>query len=283
MSLNFSCSSIKNLSKLETSDCQGMDEAELGYGDLIGDDVIDKLPIDPFGMDIKSRIRITGWLQNLGEKSDLGYGFGVGVDEAEKKIGDCHPLFTGLNLVWNSSMRFEPELGNMKIGGISIPCDEVETGLPDDVFELDSNVDEFMSFGPFGPLDNWVFSKVTQELKDCGKTSFDGEGGAPHDAMFFALGYLGVQDLLTVERVCKSFRDAVRNDSLLWRSIHIDQPLSGRITDDALLRLADRAQGTLQCLNLEGCIKITDSGLTRVLETNTRLAKVCICNLISIL
>jgi hypothetical protein len=45
------------------------------------------------------------------------------------------------------------------------------------------------------------------------------------------------------------------SDSLLWRSIHIDQPLSGRITDDALLRLADRAQGTLQCLNLDGVYK----------------------------
>ena len=33
----------------------------------------------------------------------------------------------------------------------------VETGLLDGVFELDGNVDEFMSFGHLG---NWVVSKV---------------------------------------------------------------------------------------------------------------------------
>ena len=49
----------------------------------------------------------------------------------------------------------------------------VETGLLDGVFELDGNVDEFMSFGHLG---NWVVSKGAQELKDCGKTCFDGEG-----------------------------------------------------------------------------------------------------------
>ncbi|KAK7854220.1 f-box protein skip14 [Quercus suber] len=280
MPLDFSCSSIKNLSELEASYCQGMDGSELAYGDPVGDDVIDKLPIDPFGMDIKSRIRITGWFQNLGEKSDLG-SIGFGVDEAEKKMGDYHQLVTGLNWVWNGSMRFEPELGNMKIGGLSIPCDEfngcgeVETGLLEGVFGLDGNVDEFMSFSRLG---NWFRNKGAQELKDFGnaKTSFDGEGGAPHDAMIFALGYLGVQDLLNVERVCKSLRVMVRSDPLLWRSINIDHPLSGRITDDALLKLADRAQGTLQCLNLLGCIRITDSGLKRVLETNPRLTKLSV-------
>ncbi len=42
----------------------------------------------------------------------------------------------------------------------------VETGLLDGVFELDGNVDEFMSFGHLG---NWIVSKGAQELKDCGK------------------------------------------------------------------------------------------------------------------
>lgn len=31
-----------------------------------------------------------------------------------------------------------------------------------------------------------------------------GIAGAPHDALFFALGYLGGRDLLSVRMVCKS-------------------------------------------------------------------------------
>jgi hypothetical protein len=138
-----------------------------------------------------------------------------------------------------------------------------------------------MSLGSFG---NWDVGKGAQKWADCGETCFDGgEGGAPHDAMFFALAYLGVLDLLNVERVCKSLHDGVRSDPLLWRSIHIDQRLSEKITDDALLKLANRAQGTLQCLNLVECIKITDGGLKRVIETNPKMTKVRICYAISIL
>jgi hypothetical protein len=75
--------------------------------------------------------------------------------------------------IGRSSMRFEPELGNMKIGGISIPCDEVETGLPDDFFDIGLvNVDEFMSFVPFGQLDNWVISKGTQEVEGLWENKF---------------------------------------------------------------------------------------------------------------
>lgn len=96
----------------------------------------------------------------------------------------------------------------------------------------------------------------------------------PHEGLMLSLGYLGVQDLLSVERVCKSFHSAVQNDPLLWRCIHIDSPLSERITDDALLRLAVRAQGSLQCLSLVGCSRITDQGLRKVLENNLRLQKV---------
>lgn len=40
------------------------------------------------------------------------------------------------------------------------------------------------------------------------------------DAIFSALGYLGVRDLLSVEKVCNSLRDAVQNDPLLWNSLH---------------------------------------------------------------
>jgi hypothetical protein len=68
MPLNLSDWAFQGLdSEFGSSDCKGMEKAELGGGgdSVADDDVIDKLPIDPFGMDIKSRIRITGWLQNL--------------------------------------------------------------------------------------------------------------------------------------------------------------------------------------------------------------------------
>lgn len=61
------------------------------------------------------------------------------------------------------------------------------------------------------------------------------------DALFSALGYLGVRDLLSVEKVCNSLRDAVQNDPLLWRNINLDCPLNGKVTDDDILRLTNRA------------------------------------------
>lgn len=88
--------------------------------------------------------------------------------------------------------------------------------------------------------------------------------------------FLGVKDLLSVERVCKSFRNAVRSDPLLWRNIIIDWPLNERITDDVLVKLTSRAQGTLQTLGLVHCVRITDSGLQGVFDSNPRLTKVSI-------
>ena len=83
-----------------------------------------------------------------------------------------------------------------------------------------------------------------------------------------------LSDLLVVERVCKSLHSTVRGDPLLWRSIHVDQPLNERITDDVLLQLTNRAQGHLQCLSLVECTRITDDGLKRILEGNPKLTKV---------
>lgn len=105
-------------------------------------------------------------------------------------------------------------------------------------------------------------------------SSFQGiNSGDPCPALSFALAHLGVRDLLSVERVCRSLRYTVQNDPLLWRSIHIDQQLSGKITDDDLVRLTDRSKGILHSLSLVNCHKITDDGLRRVLERNLMLTK----------
>lgn len=100
------------------------------------------------------------------------------------------------------------------------------------------------------------------------------EKGFPHDGLMLSLGYLGVQDLLSVEQACRSLHSAIQNDPLLWRCIHIDSPLSEKIDDDALLKLTQRAQGSLQCLSLAGCSGITDEGLRKVFESNPMLQKV---------
>ncbi|KAH9320840.1 hypothetical protein KI387_015479, partial [Taxus chinensis] len=97
--------------------------------------------------------------------------------------------------------------------------------------------------------------------------------GLPHEAIFFTLAYLSPQDLLSVERVCKSLRAAVKNDELLWRHLHVEHPLSKKLTNDALLQLSARAQGHLQCLSLVECLRITDDGLKLVLDSNPNLTK----------
>ncbi|KAI3872279.1 hypothetical protein MKX03_021401 [Papaver bracteatum] len=61
------------------------------------------------------------------------------------------------------------------------------------------------------------------------------------------------------------------------QDLHIDQAASREwITDDALLRLANRAQGNLRSLSLVKCSRITDDGLKRVLERNPGLIKLCV-------
>ena len=69
----------------------------------------------------------------------------------------------------------------------------------------------------------------------------------------------------------------VKDEPFLWENIHVDYPLSERLTDDALLELAARSQGHLQNLSLVECRKIIDDGLKRVLDISPNLTKVSIC------
>ncbi|XP_078447367.1 F-box protein SKIP14-like [Wolffia australiana] len=97
-----------------------------------------------------------------------------------------------------------------------------------------------------------------------------GGSGAVPDAVFFALGYLKVPELLKLERVCKTLKAAVREDPLLWRCVHVGPPYN-RITNGDLLRLTRRAQGRLQCLALTECPHITNNGLGAVVGENLKL------------
>ncbi|OVA20476.1 F-box domain [Macleaya cordata] len=234
----------------------GRDMADRGNSrEQISTDILDLLPADPFGMNISATFTaITGWFEDF---------------ETDR-----------LNFIWNGAMKLPSDPGNIGIFERSNPSgrfdervDEKESGNGsfDGGYVSVSNADEFLSLGN---EDTQFASNRSRESEESASSSFaDGDGGSPHEGLLFALSYLGVQDLLSAERVCRLLRSAVQSDALLWRNIHIDQPLSERITDDALLRLANRAQGNLQSLSLVECSRITDDGLKRVLESSPRLTK----------
>ena len=240
-------------------DCRTGKTEKEGSHEAVSDDIIDRLPADPFNMDIRTTFTaFKGWLDDF-EKDSVGFGAG----EIEAEGVD----YANLNLVWSAAMRFQPEFNCLEK---LVPCNEFD-GVPIDKDLCDGGSSEFLSFNHHG---NWINSNQRKEFQSCTKVHPDDGAGDPHDALLFPLAYLGVQDLLLVERVCWSFRNAVRSDPLLWRNICIDQPLSDKITDDALLQLTNRAQGSLQSLSLVQCPRITDSGLKQVLESNPRLRKV---------
>ncbi|XP_076893061.1 F-box protein SKIP14-like [Bidens hawaiensis] len=227
-----------------------------GSPDSVSKDIVDLLPSDPFGMDIDistTFTAITGWLGDL----ELEYGDFMRNTMVNHK--EDYELFAGFNFFWNSAMKFQSYPMMTFHDQQNKGFDSVSEGEGVLVTKSEESVNEFA-------------------------TCSDVNGGEPHDAFVLALGYLGTKDLLTVERVCRSLCHTVRNDSLLWRNLYIDQPLNERITDDALIRLTNRAEGNLRFLSLIKCPKITDDGLRRVLETNPKLTKLFIpgCTRLSI-
>lgn len=231
-------------SSVTTTDCLPMDP--FGMEIMPTGVEISCLPVDPFGLGIDSRDRaIKDWIQEFDEEFESNFSK-YGIDEAEKySVRDG--LLAGLDLFFNSAKKLEAEKGDLSLDAMLIQNHRARR------------------FGRFDYKDN-TSNLVVRDMEE--------EGGNPHDGLFYVLSYLGVDDLLAVERVCKSLRDAVRGDPLLWRSIHVDHPLNLKITDEALVGLTSRAQGTLQCSSLVECIKITDNGLKQVLDGNPSLTKV---------
>lgn len=262
---------------VEDTFAYGRDRCERGGSqESVSNDILDLLPSDPFGMDISTTFTaITSWLEDL-EVDYRGYGN----DEVGASDGS-YRLFAELNIFFNKAVRFRTLPLNTRLDhesnmacGFRGCCEEKAGGDASGHggFGSSCGLNDILTFG------NESMGKTIQHSQDLGDDNgvcFDGDG-APNGALLFALGYLGVQDLLLVERVCKTLCSTVRSDPLLWRSIHIDQPLNEKITDDVLLQLANRAQGNLQCLSLVECPRITDDGLKRVLKSNPRLTKVSI-------
>ncbi|KAK4706941.1 hypothetical protein R3W88_033502 [Solanum pinnatisectum] len=255
------------------------------YSESVSDDIIDLLPADPFGMDISTTITaITGWLEDL----EVDYG-GCRRNHAGPSNED-YGLFASFDFIWNDSVRFQSfPINHVQSDDKLNRGDPVNWLIGERVMRdalahvgLGSacNVGDTAGFNNVGSVS---FLPQTMETGS-GATSYSGEDeGAPHEALSFALGYLGVKDLLTVESVCRSLRLTVKNDPLLWKSIHIENPLT-EISDDILLQLTSRAQGNLQCLSLFECTRITDDGLRRVLDSNPHLTKLFVpaCTRLSI-
>lgn len=258
----------------ECVDC-GRDRVDsCGSSDFVPKDIVDLLPSDPFGMDISTTFTaITGWLGGL----EADYGGGCGTRNNVRSGNEDYGLFAGFNLIWNNALRFQSLPGSIHAGGKLNMIEQVN------LYPEDRDSGSALSQYGFGAAPNEGNMNIDCESsKNLGfEARFEGAGcisdredGAPHEALTYALGYLGVKDLLSVEMVCRSLRHTVQNDPLLWRRIHIEKPLNERITDDILLHLTSRAQGNLQCLSLLECARITDDGLRRVLDCNLRLNKV---------
>ncbi|GMH01527.1 hypothetical protein Nepgr_003366 [Nepenthes gracilis] len=257
-------------------------------------DILDLLPADPFGMDISSTFTaITGWLEDLetdyGWLENLETDFGGWLEDLETDYGRYtmanvgtskgdFSLFSELDLIWNKAMGFQVS-ANSKVDDELLVAGRIgrcsEEGQRRDSFYHGG-------FGPFRSMGDFHLGASTTRIDQnqnpqlVAEICVDVESGGPHPALAFALGYLGVRDLLCLERVCKSLHYTVQNDPLLWKSIHIDQPLNDRITNDVLLHLTNRAQGNLQCLSLVECQRITSDGLKQVLESNLRLTKLSV-------
>ncbi|XP_016514795.1 F-box protein SKIP14 [Nicotiana tabacum] len=231
------------------------------------DDIVDLLPQDPFGMGISTKVTaITGWLEDFDKDFGLK-NLGFHADEIEVDA----QMFAELNIVLNGAMRIHQDVGVQNIGENSYASEiDIGEGLCDSFGCMDVEMEEIINSS------YWVFRDAAQKDQSGMNDHRNGDGGTPSDALFLALSYLCLRDLLSVERVCKPLRDVVRGDPLLWRNIHVDHPLSCKITDEILTKLTERAQGHLHSLSLVHCSKITDSGLNCVLERNPSLKKLSV-------
>ncbi|XP_008444416.1 F-box protein SKIP14-like [Cucumis melo] len=269
----------------------GKDSCSDSSQDPVCKDILHILPADPFGMDISTTFTaITGWLEDMEVDYDECFSSSGGAGTGAGSGGKDIEIFACLNFIWNSALKFQtfPETKSTVQKPYPIySCDRCLDG------KVTGDVACCCDFGSICSMDEAFFANddppsrcgqldIECQEQNCTYTEID--GGAPHAALSFALSYLGVQDLLSVGRVCRSLHSVVQDDPLLWRNIHIDQPLNEKITDNILLQLTNRARGNLQCLSLVECPRITDEGLKRVLESNPRLTKLSVpgCTRLSI-
>jgi len=101
----------------------------------------------------------------------------------------------------------------------------------------------------------------------------DGPGSTP-ESLFYVLPYVGLRELLVLETVSRQLRDTIRGDVLLWQQLHVDSPLNQKFTDEELARLASRAPGRLQSLDLVHCTRVSEEAVEAVVASHPLLEKV---------
>lgn len=256
----------------------GRDRFESGGSqESVSSDILDLLPSDPFGMDISTTFTaITGWLEDL-EVDYCGYGG----DEAVASDGG-YQLFAELNFILSNAMRCQAFPASAEVDD---KCNVADGFGWSSVEEDRAGASCLADFGS-GSAENstpsigngsWGVESGQSEVSGEGNGIFSNEdGGAPHGGLLFALGHMGVRNLLVLESVCRSLQSQIRGDPFLWTTIHIEQPLNEKLTDDILLHLTNKAQGNLKCLSLVECPRITDDCLRRVLESNPKLTKLSV-------
>ncbi|CAN8266249.1 unnamed protein product [Cochlearia groenlandica] len=237
----------------------------VGFG---GTNRISYLPEDPFCMNIRSTLNtISDWFHenqicSVSDSHDVPFC-------ADQK------LYESLGCFCNGDEVLQHKISSRKMNdfeGLG------KVGLPEDPFCMEAKPSVIT-------ISDWFHENhkgLVLESRD-ESTDRDDEGEEPHDAFEIILPYLAMKDLLAVEGVCRSLRDSVRKEPFLWRTIDLHNTFCKRkVTDDSLLKLTDRAQGNLQCLNLGGCAGITDNGLMQVLANNQSLAKLCVSSCIGL-
>ncbi|KAI5065896.1 hypothetical protein GOP47_0018520 [Adiantum capillus-veneris] len=95
----------------------------------------------------------------------------------------------------------------------------------------------------------------------------------PAEALYYALPYMNLQELLSMEQVCRASREWVRDGVLLWRRLHLEEPLNYSVTDEVLCCLSKRSNGQLECLCLVDCVGITEAAVEKVVLMSPRLTK----------
>lgn len=116
----------------------------------------------------------------------------------------------------------------------------------------------------------------TENKKVLQEVTSESSPGPPHEAMFLILSHLPLFELLSMSLVCKSFKDALDDDILLWLNIFVDKPLNFRVSDHILMEITSKANGRLKSLALIDCLRITDTGLQAVIANNPLINKVYI-------
>ncbi|KAK1683909.1 hypothetical protein QYE76_044757 [Lolium multiflorum] len=243
----------------EASPLSSIGVNSLWWDDFEDLDPVDLLPTDPFGMNFETTL--TAALATCSDLSKfLNQALALTVDRSTAFEAAAPFARAGLSGASSSQRLSAFEAAPFACG---VPSDGAACAqrLPPLAEPIASPGQE----GPSPPGDAALTFHGTPDLE-----------GAPHDAMVFALRYLGLRDLLAVEMVCKSLHAAVRGDDSLWKCIHVEPVLSAKISDPDLLCLTQKIPGVLQCLNIDDCIHVTDKGLNAVLGSNPKLMKLSI-------